>query len=122
MKTKWMLTVCGAWYLVEGFSVFFTSGGFYFMSYGFGIFCVSLGLLCLLIRNESPSRLRNYILFISFLSALGISLIAYYSQWSGQSMDSPLGYIVPTIWLIVAVVFFLASRRSNALPRVRNLQ
>ena len=103
MKTKWMLTIFGAWYVIEGISVFFTSGGFFFMSYGFGIFCISLGLLCLMIRNESPSRLRNAILFTCFLSALGVSLIAYYAQLTGQSMDSLFGYIVPTIWLLVAV-------------------
>ena len=122
MKTKWMLTIFGIWYVVEGISVFFTSGGFYFMSYGFGIFCIVLGLICLMIRNEHPSRLRNSILFIFFLSALGISLIAYYAQWSGMSMNSPVGYVIPTIWLFVAIGFLLASRRSSSLPKVRNLQ
>jgi hypothetical protein len=122
MKTKWMLTIFSLWYLVEGISVFVSAGGFYFMPYGFGIFCISFGLLILFIRNESPSRLRNAILFICFLSSIGISLIAFYAQWSGQFVDSLFGYIVPTIWLLVAIGFLIASRRSSALPRVRNLQ
>ena len=121
MKTKWMLTIGGVWYLIEGISVFFTTAGFYFMSYGFGLFCISLGLLFLMTRTEAPSRLRTTVLFTGFLSSLGISLIAYYAQWSGAFLDSPFGYITATLWLIVAIGFFMA-RRSKAFPRVRDLQ
>jgi|SRR5690606_8882055 hypothetical protein len=122
MKTKWMLTLFGIWYVIEGISVFFTSGDFYFMSYGFGIFCVTLGLICLLIRDEGPSRLHSSILFVFSLSTLGVSLIAYYAQWKDISMQSPADYIIPTIWLLVAIGFFLVSRRSSVLPKVRSLQ
>lgn len=121
MNIKWMFTIGGVWYLIEGVSVFFTTAGFYFMAYGFGLFCVSLGLLFLMTRNEAPSRLRTTILLIGFLSAFGISLIAYYAQWSGAFLDSAFGYITATLWLIIAIGFFLV-RRSKLLPRVRNLQ
>jgi hypothetical protein len=121
MKTKLMLTIGGVWYLIEGISVFFTTTGFYFMSYGFGFFCIALGLLFMMTRSEAPSRLRNTILFIGFLSSLGISLLAYYAQWSGAFLDSAFGYITATLWLIIAIGFFLA-RRAKAFPSVRNLQ
>ena len=119
MKTRWMFTIGGVWYLIEGLSVFFTTAGFY--SYGFGLLCVSLGSLFLMTRSEAPSRLRTTVLFIGFLSSFGISLIAYYAQWSGAFLDSPFGYITATLWLIIAIGFFLA-RRAKAFPRVRDLQ
>jgi|GEM_PF-3503635 hypothetical protein len=122
MKTKWMLTIFGIWYIVEGISVFVTAGGFYFMAYGFGIFCIALGLVCVFIRNESPSRLRNSILLVYSLSSLGISLLAFFVTVTGENSNLLNGYIVPTIWLLVAMGFFIISRRSVSLPRVRNLQ
>ena len=120
MSPKWMLILGGIWFLAEGVSVFVGSS-YHFMTYGFGVFCVSMGILCLLARNEAPSRLRNSVLMICFLSSLGVSLNAYYAQWSGSFMNSPAGYVTPTLWLIVAIGFFLA-RRAKSLPRVRDLQ
>lgn len=121
MKIKWMFTIGGIWYLIEGFSVFFTTGGFTFMSYGFGLFCISLGVLFLMTRNEAPSRLRTTILFIGFLSAFCISLLAFYAQWSGAFLDSAFGYVTATLWLMISLGFFLV-RRSKSFPSVRNLQ
>lgn len=120
MTPKRMLTIGGVWFLIEGVAGFFTGIGFDFMSYGFGILCVSLGLLCLMTRNELVSKLRTTVFVICFLSTLGISLIAYYAQWSGRFMDSALGYIPPTLWLIVATGFFLVGR-DNTSTRIRRL-
>ena len=121
MNPKWMFIVGGIWFLVEGTSIYFFGMVYEFMTYGFGVFCISMGILCLLSRNEAPSRLRNSVLTTCFLSALGVSLNAYYAQWSGTFLDTFIGYITPTLWLIVAIGFFLA-RRARPLPKVRNLQ
>lgn len=120
MTPKRMLTIGGVWYLIEGAAAFFTGTGFDFMSYGFGILCVSLGVLFLMARNELVSKLRTAIFAFGFIATLGISLISYYAQWSGRFMDNALGYIFPTIWLIVAVGFFVVGR-DNTSTRIRRL-
>lgn len=120
MTPKRMLTIAGVWYLLEGATAFFTGIGFDFMSYGFGILCLSLGILFLAARDELASKLRIVVFAIGFLATLGVSLIAYYAQWSGRFMDSALGYVFPTIWLIVAVGFFIAGRDNTAM-RIRRL-
>ncbi len=112
MKPKLMLTIGAIWFLIEGLTGFFMVSGFDFIAYGFSVFCISLGILCLLARNESASKLRNAIFITGFLSTFGVSLIAYYAQWSGVFMDSPIGYIPPTLWLIVAIGFFLVGRAN----------
>lgn len=121
MNPKWMFIVGGIWFLVEGGSIFFWGMTYEFMTYGFGMFCISMGILCFLARNEAPSRMRSSVLTTCFLSALGVSLNAYYAQWSGAFLNSFFGYITPTLWLIIAIGFFLA-RRAKSLPKVRNLQ
>ena len=112
MKPKHMLTIGGIWFLIEGLSGFFMVSEFDFIAFGFSIFCISLGTLCLLARNESSSKLRDAIFITGFLSTFGVSLIAYYAQWSGMFMDSPIGYLPPTLWLIVAIGFFLVGRAN----------
>jgi hypothetical protein len=71
-----------------------------------------VGILCLLARNELVSKLRDAIFITGFLSTFGVSVIAYYAQWSGKFMDSPLGYLPPTLWLIVTAGFFLVGRAN----------
>ena len=112
MKPKFMLTIGGIWFLIEGITGFFMEGGFAFFTFGFSIFSISLGVLCLLTRNEGATKARNAIFMTGFLSTLGISFIAYYAQWSGVFMDSPVGYVPPTLWLVVAIGFFLVGRAN----------
>jgi len=87
-------------------------GGFDFFTFGFNVFSITMGILCLLTRNEPVSNARNAVFQTGLLATLGISLIAYYAQWSGLFMDSPAGYIPPTLWLIVAIGFFLVGRAN----------
>lgn len=112
MKPKLMLTIGGIWFLLEGITGFFMGGGFDFSAFGFSVFSISLGILCLLMRNEPASKARNAVFITGFLSTFGVSLVAYYAQWSGVFMDSPAGYIPPTLWLIVAIGFFLVGRAN----------
>lgn len=114
MKPKLMLTIGGVWFLIEGITGFFMVSGFDFMSYGFSVLSISLGVLCLTARNEPVSKLRNATFLTGFIATFGISLIAYYSQWSGRFIDSPVGYIPPTLWLIVALGFLLVGRADKS--------
>lgn len=120
MTPKRMLTLGGVWYLIEGVAGFFSGTGFEFMRFGFGVFCLSLGLLFLMARNENISRLRTAVFLVGFLTSLGVSLSAYYAQWIGMFMANALGYIVPTVWLIVALGFLLVGLRNTS-TRVRRL-
>ncbi len=112
MKPKLFLTIAGAWFLIEGVTGFFMGGGFDFFTFGFNVFSITMGILCLLTRNEPVSNARNAVFQTGLLATLGISLVAYYAQWSGLFMDSPAGYIPPTLWLIVAIGFFLVGRAN----------
>ncbi len=112
MKPRLMLTIGGIWFLLEGIAGFFMAGGFDFSAFGFSVFSMTLGILCLLMRNEPASKSRNAVFMAGFLSTFGIALVGYYAQWSGLFMDSPAGYIPPTLWLIVAIGFFLVGRAN----------
>lgn len=112
MKPKSMLTIGGAWFLIEGLTGFFMVSGFDFASYGFSVFCITLSVVCLMARNEPASKLHNVAFTAGFFSTFGVSIIAYYAQWSGAFMESPIGYIPPTLWLIVALGFFLVGRAN----------
>ena len=112
MKPKLFLTIAGVYFLLDGLAGFFMVSGFDFITYAYSIFCMSLGALFLMTRNEAASTARNAIFMTGFLASFFVSLIAYYAQWSGQFMDSPAGYIPPTLWLIVAVGFFLVGRAN----------
>ena len=112
MKPKLLLTIAGAYYLLDGLAGFFMVSGFDFITYAYGIFCISLGALFLMTRNEAASPARNAIFMTGFLSSFFVSLIAYYAQWSGLFMESPAGYIPPTLWLIVAIGFLLVGRAN----------
>ena len=120
MTPKHMLTIGGVWYLIEGVAGFLSGIGFDFMRFGFGTFCLSLGLLFLMARNENISKLRTTVFMIGFLTSLGVSLSAYYAQWSGMFMANALGYILPTVWFIVALGFLLVGL-NNTSTRVRRL-
>lgn len=120
MTPKRMLTIGGIWYLIEGVAGFFSGTGFDFMRFGFGTFCLSLGLLFLMARDENVSKMRTAVFMVGFLASLGVSLSAYYAQWSGMFMPNALGYILPTIWLIVSLGFFLVGL-NNTSTRVRRL-
>ena len=112
MKPKLMLTIGGIWFLLEGITGFFMGGGFDFFAFGFSVFSITMGILCLMTRNEPASNARNATFLAGFLSTFGISLVGYYAQWIGLFMDSPAGYIPPTLWLVVAVGFFLVGRAN----------
>ncbi|MEO8356284.1 MAG: hypothetical protein ABI621_10235 [Chloroflexota bacterium] len=117
MKPKLMLTIAGVYYVLDGFAGFFMVSRFDFITWAYAIFCMSLGVLFLITRNEAASTARNAIFMTGFLSSLGVALIAYYAQWSGLFMDSPAGYIPPTLWLIVALGFFLVGRANMSTNR-----
>lgn len=120
MTPKRMLTLGGVWYLIEGVAGFFSGSGFDFMRFGFSVFCLSFGVLFFMARNENVSRLRTAVFIVGFLASFGISLAAYYAQWSGRFMDSAIGYISPTLWLVVSVGFFIVGR-DNASHHIRRL-
>ncbi len=112
MKPKLMLTIAGVYYLLDGLAGFFMVSGFDFIAYGYSIFCMSLGALFLMTRNEAPSKARNAIFMTGFLSSFGAALVGFFAQWSGKFMDSPVGYIPVSLWLIVAIGFFLVGRAN----------
>lgn len=112
MKPKLFLTIAGVYFLLDGLAGFFMVNGFDFIAYAYSIFCMSLSALFLMTRNEGASTARNAIFVTGFLSSLGVALAGYYAQWSGLFLDSPAGYIPPTLWLIVALGFFLVGRAN----------
>ena len=112
MKSKLFLTIAGAYFLLDGLAGFFMVSGFDFIAYAYGIFCMSLGALFLMTRNEAPSTARNAIFMTGFFSSFFVSLVGYYAQWSGLFLDASAGYIPPTLWLIVAIGFFLVGRAN----------
>lgn len=112
MKPKLMLTIAGVFYLLDGLAGFFMVSGFDFIAYAYSIFCMSLGALFLLTRSESASKARNAIFMMGFLSSFGVGLAGFYAQWSGKFMDSPAGYIPISLWLIVALGFFVVGRAN----------
>lgn len=112
MKPKLMLTIGGIWFLIEGITGFFMESGFDFFTFAFSVFSITQGILCLLMRNETATKARNAVFMTGFLSTFGISLTGYFAQWSGLFMDTSVGYIPPTLWLIIAVGFFLVGRAN----------
>ncbi|MEW6086081.1 MAG: hypothetical protein AB1607_15925 [Chloroflexota bacterium] len=112
MKPKLFLTIVGGFFLLDGLAGFFMVSGFDFIAYAYAVFCMSLGALFLMTRNEAESTTRNAIFMAGFLASFFVSLIAYYAQWSGLFLDSPAGYIPPTLWLLVAIGFFLVGRAN----------
>lgn len=120
MTPKRMLTIGGLWYFIEGVAGFFSGSGFEFMRFGFSILCLGLGLLFMMARNENVSKLRTTVFMVGFLTTLGISLISYYAQWRGVFMPTALGYIFPTIWLVVAAGFLIVGLESTS-TRIRRL-
>lgn len=114
MKPKLFFTIVGAYFLLDGLAGFFMVSGFDFITYAYSIFCMSLGVLFLMTRNEAASAARNAIFMTGFLSSFFVSLVAYYAQWSGLFMDSPAGYVPPTLWLLVAIGFFFVRRANRS--------
>ena len=112
MKPKLFLTIAGAFFLLDGLAGFFIVSGFDFITWAYNIFCMSLGALFLMTRNEAASTARNAVFMTGFLASFFVSLAAYYAQWSGLFLDSPAGYIPPTLWLLVAIGFFLVGRAN----------
>ena len=112
MKPKVMLTIAGVFFLLDGLAGFFMVNGFDFIAYGYSIFCMSLGALFLMTRSEESSKARNAIFVTGFLSSFAVALIGFYAQWSGKFMDSPAGYIPVSLWLVVAIGFFLVGRAN----------
>lgn len=113
MKPKTVLTVASVFYFLLTLAGFFIVGNeFNFLAY-LGIlltFCFTI--LFWLARNAPPSRTLDSIMLAGFLAFFLGSLIAFYAQWSGNYMDSPLGYLEGVAWLAMAVWFFLV-RRTN---------
>ena len=112
MKPKLMLTIAGVYYVLDGLAGFFMVSGFDFITYAYSIFCMSLGVLFLIVRSESASKARDAIFITGFFSSFGVAVVGFYAQWSGKFIDSPAGYIPVSLWLIVAIGLFLIGRAN----------
>ena len=122
MKPKLLLTIAGAYYLLDGLAGFFMVSGFDFIAWGYSIFCMSLGALFLMTRGEESSKARNApasktldaVFAGAWIATLGVGLNALYGQFSGNYMDTAAGYIPGVVMLGLAVWFFLASRANES--------
>ena len=115
MKPKIVLTVASVLYFLLTLASFFMTGdGFNFLAYLAIVFALCVAMLFWSVRNAPPSQTLNAILFTGFLMFSLGSLIAFYGQWSGNYMDSPLGYLEGVAWLAMAVWFFLAGRANKS--------
>ena len=114
MKPKILLTVAGVLLPLMGVAVFFMTGGYDYFAYIGGVLALALGALFLLARNAPSSKALDAILITGCLAGLGMGLNALYGQWSGNYMDTAVGYISGLIWLGLAVWFFLVWRGNRS--------
>ncbi len=114
MKPKILLTVAGVLFLGMGVTGFFMTGDYDYFAYNGGVFALALGVLFLLARNAPASKTLDAILITGFLAGLGMGLNALYGQWSGNYMDTAVGYIPGLVWLGLAVWFFLVWRGNRS--------
>jgi hypothetical protein len=114
MKPKLMLTIAGAYYILDAIAELFQPDRFDFAPYAYSVFGLSFAVLFLLTRNEPASKARDAIFMSGFLSSLGVGLVAFYAQWAGTFMDTAVGYISPLLWFLVAAGFFLVGRANKS--------
>lgn len=113
MKPKFVLTVASVLYFLLTFAGFFMVGErFNFLAYLGILFTFCLAVLFWSVRNGPQSKPLDAILFMGFLAFFLGSFIAFYSQWSGNYMDSPAGYLEGVAWLAMAVWFFFVWRAN----------
>ncbi len=114
MKPKFVLTFASIMFFLWMLASFFEMVGeaFNFFAYQGILLTFCLAVLFWLARNAPPSKMLDAILLVGFLALFLGSLLAFYAQWSGNYMDSPLGYLEGVAWLAVAIWFF-AVRRAN---------
>lgn len=115
MKPKIVLTVASILYFVLAlYSIVTTGNGFDFLAYLAIIFTLCLAILFWSVRNAPPSGTLNSILFTGFLAFLLGGILGLYGQWSGNYMDSPVGYLDGVAWLGMAVWFMLVWRANKS--------
>jgi hypothetical protein len=114
MKPKFILTFASVLCLLLTFGVagYALQGGFNFPAYLGVAFAFCLGALFWAARNAPVSNSLDAILLTGFLAFFLGSIIACYGQWSGNYIDSPLGYLEGVAWLAMAI-WFHAVRRAN---------
>ncbi len=112
MKPKLLFTIASVLYLLSGITAFFLVSGFDYSAYTLGVTIFALGVLFWLTRNAPASKSLDAVFITGFLSTFGWALVSLYSQWSGNYMDSPIGYVSGLLWLGLAVWFFLAGRAN----------
>ena len=115
MKPKIVLAVASVMYFLLTLASFsMTGGGFNFLPYLAIVFTFCLAILFWSVRNAPPSGALNAVLFTGFLAFFLGSLLAFYAQWSGNYMESPLGYLEGVAWLAMAVWFFFVWRGNRS--------
>lgn len=115
MKPKIILTVASVLYFLLTLAGFFMTGGeFNFLSYLGILLTFCLAVLFWSVRNALPSKTLDAILFTGFLAFFLGSLIAFYSQWSGNYVDSPAGYLEGVAWMAMGVWFFFVWRANKS--------
>ena len=115
MKPKIILTVaCVLLFLMSFASVFMLGDGFNWLGYLAIGFTLCFAILFWSVRNAPPSGALNAVLFTGFLAFFLGSLLAFYAQWSGTYMESPLGYLEGVAWLAMAVWFFFVWRGNRS--------
>lgn len=112
MKPNLMLMIAGVSFLLVGVSGFFMTGGYDYIAFAGSVAAIALGALFLLVRNTPTSKTLDAILIVGGLACLGMALNALYGQWSGNYMNSPVGYLPGVIWLALAAAFFFVGRTN----------
>lgn len=113
MKPKTVLTVASVLYFLLTLASFSMVGdGFNFLSYLAIVFTLCFAILFWSVRNAPPTKTLDAVLLVGCLAFFMGSILGFYAQWSGNYMDTPLGYLEGVAWLAMAIWFF-AVRRAN---------
>lgn len=114
MKPKIILTIASILYVLLGLAGFLTPSEFNFFAYLAYVFAFCFAALFWSVRNAQPSKMFDVVLFTGLLTFFLGSLLAFYGQWSGNYVDSPLGYLEGVAWLAMAVWFFFVRRANRS--------
>ncbi len=115
MKPKIILTVASILYFVLALSsIFITGNGFNFHAYLAIAFAFCLAVLFWSVRNAPHDKTLDSVLLAALLTFFLGGILALYGQWSGNYMDSPLGYLDGAVWLAIAVWFFFVRRANKS--------
>ena len=112
MKPKLVLTVTSIMFLLLGLDNFFSIREFNFPAYIGVVFTLCLVVLFWLTRNAPASKTLDAVFIMGFLAFFLGAILAFYAQWSGNYIDSPLGYLEGVAWLAMAIWFFLVGRAN----------